>query len=277
MQQTQESAAENIMRRVRALLAFADEGSGATPAEAASAAAKAAQLMLRYNLSEAHVRARKGEKAEYLCERFTFAPTNGPYIVALRILANAIATSNFCRLLHSNRTGQGYIIGERANIDISTEMYARLNLQLARMAERAWLQEGKTSYPWLEGARLAGRSISWKRNYLLGAASTISQRLRQEREAAQQSQQTAERGNAGQSQGSADPQGQLLSGATEGAQITALVLVKDAELDAETKRRFPRTKAGKAVSVSGRASEAYFSGMRDGATVSLRNQQRIGD
>jgi hypothetical protein len=271
---------DTIMRRVRALLAFADEGSGATPAEAASAAAKAAQLMLRYNLNEAQIRAKKGEKADYLCERFTFAASRGPYIVALRMLASGIARSNFCRLLHSRRTGSGYIIGERANIDVTIEMYTRLHLTLAQMAERAWKTEGAASYTWLDGARLAGRSISWKRNYLLGAADTIYRRLEQEREAAQESQQatgqTAKQ-TAEQPTGQTAEQGQLLNGPTEGAQITALVLVKDAELEAETKRRFPQTKTAKPATISSRASSAYYSGQRDGASVALHNRQRLAE
>jgi hypothetical protein len=233
-------------------MALAEDGSGATPDEAAVAVAKAQAIMLRYNLELAQVQAASGQKSNYTEERVEMGKTIGGYLAPLRHLYTALARANFCDVVIETRQPTGFVIGEPHNVAAVREMFARLSPELLNMANAAWSREwsGERLHraKGYEGIALARKAMSWKRAYLFGAVATINDRLKAERERAK-------------------------AEAAQGEQVRALVLVKDTELAEAMERMHPQAKPGKRATV--RDASAFEAGARDGHGVELGRRGKL--
>lgn len=244
---------ERIMRRVRAALELASEGSGATPDEAAVAAATAQRLMLAYNLELSQVMAETGAKSTYVNEPIAFDKKAGGYLAPLRMLCTVIARANFCDVIVTIRKPTGYIVGEPHNVAAVKEMYARLAAQVLNMANAAWAREPRAERAWraagFYGIPLARKSMSWKRTYMFGVAVTINARLAMEQERAK-------------------------AEAAQGEQVRALIVLKEREIEQAVEQYHGAIESHKSASKY-RGQDAFDAGKRDGYAVELGRREKL--
>jgi hypothetical protein len=263
---------EAIKARIAAALAIAAEGSGATPEEAVNAAAHAARLMLKYNLTEEQIRAAAGQKASEYERRTVLYTAKGAsrYLHAQASLMGVLARYNFCESFRMGKSGEGILVGQSENIDIVIEAYMRLMPQVLKM--------GQTAYAAYEAAceargyGIIAQEASWRRNHFAGVNSAIYYRLQAEREAAEQSVKANDY-RADGAAGVSDEDAKLLTAATEGAQVMALVAIKDAALVEAVARFVPN--AGKARNTTVRNGGAYRQGLRDGERLAIHNRKSV--
>jgi hypothetical protein len=252
-----------IIKRIRALLSLAGEGSGTTPEEAASAMAKAQALCIRYNLELAKVRLADGRAPRYVLERFDFTTSKraGSYIGPLRMLARALMRANYCTGLSARGTGHGYIIGEPHNVEMVRAMFGRLSFGLMLMATAAWERDasGQAFHraEGFAGGRLASASLSWKRAFLIGAVTAIRLRVEAERTRAERYGVPAGEGG----------------GAASGEEVRALAVVAQTDLDEAVARMLPE--AGPPAPATYTNGDAFELGARAGAGVDLAGRPQL--
>lgn len=158
----------NIVNRVRKLLALATEGSGATEAEAASAAAKAAALLAEYNLSLAELDAATEDESAVREKRDLGIQARHDW---QRNLMRAVAEGNFCaywiehRMTDRDEHGEGrprkrawfMLVGRRANVVSTVEMYRYLRAAAMRLLPYADRRD-RSARSWFDG--FADRLVS---------------------------------------------------------------------------------------------------------------------
>jgi uncharacterized protein DUF2786 len=222
---------ERILERIQKLLALT-EARGATPEEAASAAAKAQSLLFEHNLSMASVERHdtdKGKTEQFANTDFLMNATR--FSVSWhRTLLGGIASANFCKAVF----GQGataHIIGQTSNVEVVAYLYNYLSREIERLATEGLRREGV-----LEHRR------RWKVSFCYGAAMTIRQRLREQKER-----------NSAQS-----------------AACTALVVVSDADLKRAVGAFFPRLTTLRGGRISN--SNGYAAGQEAGCGMAMPGQ-----
>lgn len=225
----------SIAEKVRALLAKTVEN-GATVEEAASAAAKAQELLFKYNLDLAAF----GEGPEtngYVNELHPLGAKNGVPVRWRRELFHAIAETNFCRSLHyTTGTPRMAVIGRPHDVEFVRYLYDYLAATLEAMARRD--RERLLRY---------GGKIEWLgflNNYGVAAALVVRKRL----------------------------QDRQLEMATQDQASTALVVLSDQMLTKAQQRFYPNAKAGKSpliTTISQAAEAARMMGLEAGRQVNL--------
>jgi hypothetical protein len=156
-----------VMERVTKLLALS---TSSNEHEAASAAAKAQQLMFRHNLSLAQVQAGPEDARDAYTERVIDL---GALQSWRRTLIHVLAEHNFCKALAFVGTPRVAIIGEPHNIALVEQLYAYLLRELLRLADVAWQRAKRRSR---DSAR------QWKHGFQHGAVEVIAERLAEQRE-----------------------------------------------------------------------------------------------
>lgn len=162
---------DNILTRIQKLLALT-ESRGATPDEAASAAAKVQALLFAHNLSMADVEQHAAEPPDDMGREDVEAA--GPVICAgfTGTLLQIIARWNFCKAIQILGTRRSVIIGKPHNVEVCRYMTDHLSAALHKMAREAHkASDGSTPFVRFYNA-------FWK-----GALSVINQRLREQHEA----------------------------------------------------------------------------------------------
>lgn len=155
---------DRVLERVEKLLALS---TSSNPNEAALAAAKAQDLLFKYNLQVHQLRG-----AERGTEFRNMGLEIGPATWKKR-LVGAVARTNFCRCIIINGTDDVELVGEMHNIVIVSRIYGYLVDEIERLVERAWRAEPR-----------AGRSArTWKDSFRHGAVDTVARRLKEQREA----------------------------------------------------------------------------------------------
>ena len=147
---------EKVLDRVKKLLALAADGRGATEAEAASAAAKAAALLAEHNLTAADI-ADVGETVDEVIEDKVESEDSRPW---RRPIAGAVARLYFCTYLYEMKyymtsdRACGYIrkdvhsfIGKKHNTMVARMMFDYLTVTIDKLA-----REGARSQPVKERA-----------------------------------------------------------------------------------------------------------------------------
>lgn len=254
--QAHQDRLEAVKAKIAALLALAADGSGATPAEAASAAAMATRLMLKYALAEAEIRKAAGEKVngEYEMRVVRYSASGvSRYLHAQARLMYVLARHNFCTAFRCGSTGEGKLVGEPEMVDLVIELYMRLMPQLLKMGQEAYVAY-KAEYL-DDGGRPSqlAQEASWRRTHFTAAVATIDNRLARARREAQEAEDAAGKGEA----------------------MTALIVVKDTDLAEASQRFVPNSTKGRRSTLKDGA--AYRAGMRDGARVNLgQSRKAIG-
>lgn len=160
-----------ILGRIRKLLALAKSGN---EHEAASAAARAAELMAEHGLSEAETRLTDANKtAEPIVRSTVEASAADRKAVAWKgSLAQGLAAAHGCKMWWSG--AQVVLLGRTSSVQAANYTLSWLVREVERLADQAWEQQhGSGGDIWAPSAR------TWKGSFRLGAAGRISERLRE--------------------------------------------------------------------------------------------------
>ncbi len=152
-----------IAEKVRRLLALS---TSSNEHEAAAAAAKAQELLHRYNLSMADVSA--AERPDYgreIVDIGNSASWRG-------VLLQAIAKPNGAYVVGLG-AGRYAIIGQPHTIEVCRYLYEYLSREIDRLADQAW-----SRYSGYESS-----SRRWKTSFRFGAVSIVADRLQRQRQA----------------------------------------------------------------------------------------------
>jgi hypothetical protein len=154
-----------IAAKIRKLLALAD-GAG-TEAEAANAAARAAAIMAQYQIEQADVDALVRDTEDPMTRVNT--DSVGRLAGWRKQLASGIAAGCGCSviIMRSHRAGESYLsfFGRTSDVQTAVYMFGALSTEIERLAKR----------------NASGRGAAYVSAYKLGAAATISSRLRAQR------------------------------------------------------------------------------------------------
>jgi len=164
---------DSILARIKKLQALTTER-GATPEEAATAAAKAQALLFEYNLSQCDVDTKEQAGPDpYGRVETTLEGANRNTVTWRRTLLYTIAKHNFCTAITVPNQTKMIIIGKRSNVE--TVLY--LNHILVREIERLAVEAGKTV--------LTNRA-AYMVSFCRGAVSTIHRRLQEQQRQSEQ-------------------------------------------------------------------------------------------
>src|SRR5437660_4654262 len=157
---------ERILERIQKLLALT-EARGATPEEAASAAAKAQALLFEHHLTMARVEVNghNGEKKEGYDKTDFLLNATRFSLSWHRCLLTGICEANFAEAIYGNGA-KAYIIGRKSDVEVIVYLYQYLSREIERLADLTRRQEGVL--------KNKGR---WKVSFCYGAAITIKERL----------------------------------------------------------------------------------------------------
>lgn len=175
---------ESILIRIKKLLALSQKNSNEN--EAANAAAKAQELLIRYNLSEESL----GEVSTIREEKFVreFYTKHRKRSTEQRwkvLLAFSVAKGNLCKVLHYHDKSLGWF-GKPSNIEIAQFMFETLCYDLEFIAEKRWkqileLRNLQNQYPqfsvFTDPTLTYVHGKSWKASFYRGAVEVITQRL----------------------------------------------------------------------------------------------------
>lgn len=190
---------DGIVSKVRKLLALSQSSN---EHEAALAAARAQDLLFRYNLEMSTV---EGIEHKQPYDRHQLDLGTGKALEWKRDLIWCLCRYNFCKAVSWSGTKAMSIIGQRHNYEAVIGLYEYLTSAFARMVERAF-----TEY------RLAGGTdhhMSYKTSWLAGAVLGVNAQLREQRKANE----------------------------SESAASSALVVTTEAELEAAAEAAFGKT------------------------------------
>lgn len=158
---------DTILAKIKKLQALTTER-GATPEEAATAAAKAQALLFEHNLSQCDVDTKEQAGPDpYGKVETTLEGANRNTVTWRRTLLYTIAKHNFCTAITLPNQTKMIVIGKRSNVE--TVLY--LNHILVREIERLAIEAGKTV--------LTNRA-AYMVSFCRGAVSTIHRRLQEQ-------------------------------------------------------------------------------------------------
>lgn len=204
------SELDSILAKIKKLLNLTVDR-GATPDEAASAAAKAQALLFEHNLSMSQVNTHElpNGKAEEI-ENIEMEIEGGSGAIRWkRSLLHAIARHNFCRAVSLTGTSDVSVIGKRSNVVVVEYMSEYLEKEISRLATNA-------------AKDIVGSKVSFVSSFSIGAVVTIAERLKRQEEE---------------------------SGRANAASTALVVQTKDA-LDKALKRFFPHTRMSRGSRIS---------------------------
>jgi hypothetical protein len=244
---------EEIMRKVKALLANAQDHQGKNEHLAAAFAVKAQQLMQSWNIqeNELHTEENNVGFVEY---RFR---SNRKW---QKFLLDSICKTNFCKLVWSSRGDLAWIFGTEVNIAFCLELFRYLLAEITPLANDAF-------FYYLSSARsLEASRQSWNNNFYTGCTHMIGHRLFVQFEHAQ--------GLAVQQRTVQDDEADNVVGlidAVDPAKMRALVVIQDKAVDAHLAKVFPKVKAQDKLFDPARSAqkEGYAQGLMAGSEVVL--------
>lgn len=233
--------AESIVSKIKKLMALSKSSN---ENEAASAAAKAQELLLKYNieLSEIQDTTVETKLTKEFLELF-----GRNEVTWKKHLAHGVANANLCKGVGS---GNGmYFLGKKHNIEIAIYMYQTLVNDLERIADEKWqqilvLRELAAKYPKVEIfsdyslAYVHGKT--WKASFYAGAVKTIRERLEEN----------------------------LTELKINNENMMALVTTEDKQLQVYMKQEFPKLVSGRSLHANYRS--AYESGRRAGHDIQFK-------
>lgn len=232
-----------LLKRIADLKRMAERGKDdeISREEAARAAEKIQELLLKYNLDMADVPLeQQGPTEQYGRETFGLGKRHGTDW--RRLLIIAVAKTNFVHVVFyhgSNRTTgpMVHLIGLPTNVEVVKDLYSWLaeNFDFTATLAAAIRQETWTP------------SATWKDSFLRAAVQMVSQRLRDQRKAAE----------------------------SQGDKVTALVRRTDIELADATKRFIGGTVPIGIDRQGGFSPEGHTKGLEHGRNVNLGRPTHI--
>lgn len=220
---------DTILLRIQKLLAMT-EARGATPEEAATAAAKAQALLFEHNLTMAQVESAKGPEAGESIDKHIYDMMEGKdsSMQWRKVLLHIVTKYNFCKMI-SNLDGlhrRTAIVGKKSNVEVAIFIYEHLQREIHTMAK---------AYQKLQ---TQNKSIFYT-SFCAGAIVTMKERLK-----AQQETQMA-----------------------ANAQSNALVVVAGQQVARVFEQHFPHVAKGRGVTP--RRADGFELGKREAHGISL--------
>ncbi len=160
---------DRIIEMIRRLLGLATSNN---VHEATLAAAKAQELLFKYNLDIAQIEELGGPQAQEYISEFIELSNTKQYISWKRGLLHIIAKYNFCRTVSYTNSVQCMIVGKRHNIEVVQYLYSYLAGEVARLAENGYKNNNRKG--WVQ-------KPTWINSFCSGAVSGIYQQLRAQR------------------------------------------------------------------------------------------------
>lgn len=152
-----------VLEKIRRLLALSHSSN---EHEAALAAAKAQELLFKYNLSANDVPGESVRREDF--ERQFIDVGNG---ATWRIrLIHAVSKYNFGKVIVLDRIGKLALIAEPHNAEVILYIYQYVRNEIDRLADEAWAAQGKV-----------GNARSWKGSFRLGAVQAVADQLKAQR------------------------------------------------------------------------------------------------
>ena len=151
------------LQKVRALT------ESSVPGEAAAAAAKLQEILLKYNLEMEDIKDDSPVLDDrYVKEELELGTTSGNMINWRRILLSGIARSLMCAAFGYQGTRKMVIVGQGHNIEIVRHFYDYLSSEISRLADVTWTKARN---------RTREHARSWKSSFYNGAVDIVVQRL----------------------------------------------------------------------------------------------------
>lgn len=180
---------EKIIEQIRSIRRLMDNAG--TEGEAAAAAAAMARLLSKYNLdlSEIPVGDADDERDEAVSKEDILTQLKNNDYKWRENLLTAVASYNFCRVLHTEKWVDGKVrshmilIGQPHNREVAKFLYELLASTLERLskAHSTISPERKMELDMAKALGIKPRyTFSPRRSFLYGAVTTISERLRDE-------------------------------------------------------------------------------------------------
>lgn len=219
---------DKVIDRIKKLLSLA---SSANEHEAASAMAKATELMVQHQISEASVSL--ADEPEQVEEQVLFE--SGRRVVWKGAIAEALTYAAGCKSYTLIGGGKSSLrlIGTPSALATVRYMFAYLVKEIERISKRSFIASGQV-----------GRSRAWQNAFKIGATSVICKRIKMQRK-------------------------ETIAAAAAAGQNDALVVVKQGEKDVSVfmAREVGATKKSSRPSMS--SSAGYTSGRDAGSKVNL--------
>ena len=156
----------DLIQRLQKVRALTDSS---VPGEAAAAAAKLQEILLKYNLEMEDIEEDSPVSDDkYVKEELELGVTSGNMINWRRILLSGIARSLMCAAFGYQGTRQMVIVGQRHNIEMSRHFYDYLSSEIDRLADATWMKARN---------RTREHARSWKSSFYNGAVDIVVQRL----------------------------------------------------------------------------------------------------
>jgi hypothetical protein len=244
---------DDIMRKVKALLANAQDHKGKNEHLAAAFAVKAQQLMQQWNIQENELHT---ENSSVGFVEYTFK-SNRKW---QKQLLNSICSTNFCKMVWGRRGTLAWIFGTEINIQFCLELFEYLLKEITPLAEGAfWAYLGRIR-------ELTTTRQAYNTNFYTGCADMISVRLYDQFQAAQglsEQKRTEEDTEVDQVVGLID--------APDPSKMRALVVVQDKAVSEKLNEVFPEIKGERNYFDSKQRSKraGYADGVRAGQQVAI--------
>lgn len=255
----------DIIERIRNLWALSKNNN--SPEEAALAAARAQELMFKYQIGESDISLSEDDKREDVVDESILVEEVARRCPWKASLGNSLAHAFGCKLytwkeyvgktvgvigggaVAYRRECQYRVVGLKSAVQTIGYMFSYLAREVDELAERAWTEARKTGYP-------ANQGRTWKNSFRLGAVNTIAQRLK-----AQRAEQDAQ----------VEAMMTAAKAARQGIKVTALALYKsDRERVREEYKAIEKKRGLRTVYSSARHTvSAYERGQCAGRDVNL--------
>jgi len=208
--------------------------------EAALAASRAQELLIKHNLSMAEIEAHRDDKdktpVNLLSETLDITvPKN--YGDWKKFLIASVAKYNLCKAILSSDGSRVYIIGPQQNVEVVKLLYGWLVDQIMTLSSKACKEY--TGYD---------RIPTFRRAFFIGAVDTVRNRLYQN----------------------------WMEMESKNNKCTALMVNTTALIDSYIGEKFGQVHQGKGHRVADSSRDGIVAGQRAGHQVSLQAQHRIG-
>ncbi len=243
---------EDILRKVKALLANAQDYKGKNEHIAAAFAVKAQQLMQAWNIQENELHTTENDVGvvEY---RFK---SNRKW---QKFLLDAICKTNFCKLVWSTRGDLGWIFGTEVNILFCLELFRYLLAEIMPLAATKY----QSYCDWYYTESRVSRQ-TWNTNFYTGCAHMVGHRLFKQFEHAQ--------GLAAQQRTDEDAEADKVAGfidAPDPSKMRALVVVQDKAIEEKLAKVFPKVRNRAKDFVPHVQKAGYAEGLMAGMDVAI--------
>lgn len=233
-----DSELRSRLEKIRRLM----EAAG-TVGEAESAAAAFQRLILKHNLTEEDLKGLGEERSEAYGGLFIrVAPDRKPGIQWRLNLVYVLAEYSFCAFIRYGVHGAtGVIVGQSSNQEAVKSMFQSTVETVDRLAEQDWYLFNN-SYDWIRAGKPT--ATGWKNSFKIGFAEGLRQKMRNERSS--------------------------MAKELEAGVVSALVVVKDAELKEAVQRVVGKTTTHKGSAPTNR--DGYQRGLERGLAHELRER-----